>query len=110
MFAVQQDDHEVLAIDGTKVLAQQRGGLLGTTETWRRGGDGALAHQGHAVDRDVIGAAAMVCRVARLGGCSVAVRWRGWKQLELCHRNILPWVGRWAGAQRLVRRYALPLQ
>jgi hypothetical protein len=75
----------VLAIHCTEVLAQQLGGLLGATSPWRRSGDGGPAYQGHPVDRYLVGAAAMACKVAPLGGWSVAVRWRGWKQLELCY-------------------------
>jgi hypothetical protein len=110
VFAVQEDDDEILAIHGTEVLAQQRGGLLGTMETGGRGGEGGLAYQGHTVDRDAVRAAALACTVAARCGWGVAVRWRGWKQLELCHSETLPGVGRWAEAQRLWRRYALPLQ
>ena len=74
VFAVQQDDHEVFAIHGTEVLAQQRGSLLGATEPWGRGGDGGLAYQGHTVDRHLVGTAARACTIAPLYGWGVAVR------------------------------------
>ena len=100
----------MLAVHGTEVLPQQLGGLLGATETWRRGGDGGLAYQGHTVDRDAVGTAAIACTIAPLYGWGVAVCWRGGKQLELCHSETLPWVGRWARRPTPACRYALPLQ
>ena len=54
IFLIEHGHHEMLAVHGAEVLAEEDRGLPGTADLGLRHGDGVFADQGHAVDGDPI--------------------------------------------------------